>query len=84
MIKLVSIFRDVDQTFINAITSKFTFEVFLEGDFIINYNSVGTTMYFIQHGEAQVINCKGEPIKTLVDGDYFGGMFFPLYNVKFP
>ena len=75
MIKQVSLFKGADQAFIEAITTKFRFEVFMEDDFIIRYNDTGNSMYFIEHGEAQVINSNGQPIKTLVDGDYFGGTY---------
>lgn len=70
---MVPMFKDADEEFLNAIVSKFTYEVFLEGDVIISTHTRGTTMYFIQHGEAQIINCNGEVIRTLVDGEYFGG-----------
>ena len=59
-----------------------TFEVFLEGDFIINTDVMGSTMYFIHHGEAEVINCKGEPIRTLIDGDYFGGIKVMKFSIE--
>lgn len=71
---MVPMFKDADEDFLDAIVSCFTYEVFLEGDLIINAQSKGTTMYFIQHGEADIINCNNEVVRKLVDGDYFGGM----------
>lgn len=69
-------FKDADEDFLNAIVSMFSYEVFLEGDMVINSQTRGTTMYFIQHGEAHVLNCNGEVVRILVDGDYFGGILF--------
>lgn len=70
---MVPMFKDADEDFLNAIVSMFSYEVFLEGDIIINAHTKGSTMYFIQHGEAHVINRNGQVIRVLVDGDYFGG-----------
>ena len=70
---MVPMFKDADEDFLSAIVSMFTYEVFLEGDLIINTHTRGSTMYFIQHGEAQVINRNGQVVRVLVDGDYFGG-----------
>ena len=34
----------------------------------------GVAMYFIEHGEVEVrLKTKINPVKTLTDGDYFGG-----------
>lgn len=71
---MVPMFKNADEDFLNAVVSKFSYEVFLEGDLIINSYVHGTTMYFIQHGEAQLLNCNGEVVRVLVDGDYFGGL----------
>lgn len=73
VLKMVPMFKDTDEDFLNATVSMFSFEVFLEGDLIISTHTRGTTMYFIQHGEAEILNCNGELVRTLVDGDYFGG-----------
>lgn len=70
---MVPMFKDADEDFLNAIVSMFSYEVFLEGDVIISTHTRGTTMYFIQHGEAEVLNCNEEVIRVLIDGDYFGG-----------
>ncbi len=68
-------FKDADEDFLDAIVSMFSYEVFLEGDVIINTHTRGSTMYFIQHGEAQIINRNGQVVRVLVDGDYFGGTY---------
>ena len=73
VLKMVPMFKDANEDFLSAIVSVFTYEVFLEEDLIISAHTRGTTMYFIQHGEAQVINCENEVIGILKDGDYFGG-----------
>ena len=73
VLKMVPMFKDADEDFLSAIVSMFTYEVFLEGDVIINTHTRGSTMYFIQHGEAQIINRNGQVVRVLVDGDYFGG-----------
>ena len=70
---MVPMFREADEDFLDAIVSMFTYEVFLEGDMIISAHTHGSTMYFIQHGEAKVINRNGQVVRVLVDGDYFGG-----------
>ena len=74
VLDMVPMFKNAEEDFLNAVVSKFSYEVFLEGDLIINSYVHGTTMYFIQHGEAQVLNCNGEVVRVLVDGDYFGGL----------
>ena len=77
---MVPMFKDADEDFLSAIVSMFTYEVFLEGDVIISNNSAATTMYFIQHGEVQVVNCNGDVVRVLVDGDYFGGKTRVLHS----
>ena len=72
---MVPMFKDADEDFLNAIVSMFSYEVFLEGDVIINTHTRGSTMYFIQHGEAVIINRDGQVVRVLVDGDYFGGAY---------
>lgn len=79
---MVPMFKDADEDFLNAIVSMFSYEVFLEGDMIISAHTRGTTMYFIQHGEAQIINCNNEVVRTLVDGDYFGGTYTHILPIR--
>lgn len=65
-------FDEADPNFVSRIITKLTFEVFLEGDVIIQEGTMGTEMYFLQEGtvEVRVKNiCQNE----LGDGSYFGG-----------
>lgn len=70
---MMPIFKGANEAFLDAIVSMFSYEVFLEEDVIITSHSKGDTMYFIQHGEAQLINSNSEVVRVLVDGDHFGG-----------
>lgn len=68
-------FQNRDENFINALLFKLDYEVFLEGDVIIQRNAPGDRMFFIDHGQA-VMEMEAEE-RELCDGDYFGGRSEP-------
>jgi len=64
---------DADPSFVNDIVTKLEYEVFQPGDIIIQEDTVGRKMYFIQEGVVTVFKNDGQVVATLSDGSYFGG-----------
>lgn len=68
----VPFFSEADPIFVSEIVTKLRFEVFLEGDVIIQEGSVGTEMYFLREGSVE-IKTNDNLQNILTDGSYFGG-----------
>ena len=75
LIRVVPFFATASEAFITSIITRVSFDVFLPGDYVTQYGSIGTKMYFIQHGVLDVVNRDGKIATTLCDGSYFGGMY---------
>ena len=73
LIRVVPFFAKASDSFIRSIVTRFTFEIFLPDDYVIRCGSVGTKMYFIQHGILDVLNSDNKVAGSLCDGSYFGG-----------
>lgn len=71
LLRKVPLFQERDENFINAVLLKFQYEVFLEGDAIVQRNVPGDRMFFIDHGQV-VMETESEETE-LCDGDFFGG-----------
>ena len=76
LIKIVPFFEDASEAFINCMTTRLKFEVFLPGDYIIRQGTFGSKMYFIQQGTVDVLLPNGKLATSLYDGSYFGGKYF--------
>ncbi|XP_066497272.1 potassium/sodium hyperpolarization-activated cyclic nucleotide-gated channel 1-like isoform X2 [Hoplias malabaricus] len=72
LLKNAPVFQNCDINFINAILPKLQYEVFQEGDIIIQPHALADRMYFIEHG--QVIMEAESFQKQLCDGDHFGDL----------
>lgn len=70
---MVPFFSNAEEPFITSVLTRLKFEVFLPGQHIIRCGSMGSKMYFIQHGSVDVIDSNGDLITHLTDGSYFGG-----------
>lgn len=71
LLRKVPLFQERDENFINAVLLKLRYEVFLEGDAIVQRNVPGDRMFFIDHGQV-VMETESEETE-LCDGDFFGG-----------
>lgn len=71
LLRKVPLFQERDDNFINAVLLKLRYEVFLEGDAIVQRNVPGDRMFFIDHGQV-VMETESEETE-LCDGDFFGG-----------
>lgn len=71
LLRKVPLFQEGDENFINAVLLKLRYEVFLEGDAIVQRNVPGDRMFFIDHGQV-VMETESEETE-LCDGDFFGG-----------
>lgn len=71
LLRKVPLFQERDENFINAVLLKLRYEVFLEGDAIVQRNVPGDRMFFIDHGQV-VMETEFEETE-LCDGDFFGG-----------
>ena len=68
----VPFFSEADPIFVSAIVTKLRFEVFLEGDIIIQEGTIGTEMYFLREGSVE-IRTNNYIRNVLNDGSFFGG-----------
>lgn len=75
LLRKVPLFQNRDENFINVLLFKLDYEVFLEGDVIIQRNAPGDRMFFIDHGQA-LMETESEE-RELCDGDFFGGRSNP-------
>ena len=73
LIRVVPFFASASEAFITSIITRVSFDVFLPGDYVTQYGTIGTKMYFIQHGVLDVVSKDGNVVSTLCDGSYFGG-----------
>lgn len=73
LVRRVPIFRNCDPSFINAILFHLQYEVFQEGDVIMDQNTPGDRMFFIERGQVIVETETSET--ELCDGGYFGGQY---------
>ena len=73
-------FKDACDSFINTVTTRLKFEVFLPGDYIIRQGMFGSKMYFIQQGAVDVLTPSGRVATTLTDGSYFGGTMIGSFS----
>lgn len=71
LLRNVPLFQNRDENFINAVLLKLEYEVFLEGDVIVQRNVPGDRMFFVDHGQVLLeTDCEE---RELCDGDFFGG-----------
>ncbi|XP_066497273.1 potassium/sodium hyperpolarization-activated cyclic nucleotide-gated channel 1-like isoform X3 [Hoplias malabaricus] len=82
LLKNAPVFQNCDINFINAILPKLQYEVFQEGDIIIQPHALADRMYFIEHG--QVIMEAESFQKQLCDGDHFGVFSRPWRTSQMP
>jgi hyperpolarization activated cyclic nucleotide-gated potassium channel 2 len=73
LVAAVPFFTHADHNFVSDVVTKLQYEVFLPGDVIIRYGTVGTKMYFIQEGIVDIIAEDQRVVTSLSDGSYFGG-----------
>ena len=69
----VPFFSDLSPSLITAMITHLKFEVFLPRDYIARAGSIASKMYFIQHGNVEVITDNGDSLAILSEGSYFGG-----------
>ena len=73
LVRVVPFFSNAEESFITSVVTRLTFDVFLPGDYIIRYGTIGNKMFFIQHGVVDIITSDGSVATCLCDGSYFGG-----------
>ncbi|XP_068596052.1 potassium/sodium hyperpolarization-activated cyclic nucleotide-gated channel 3-like [Brachionichthys hirsutus] len=71
LVASMPLFANADPNFVTSMLTKLRFEVFQPGDYIIREGTIGTKMYFIQHGVVSVLTKSSKDTK-LSDGSYFG------------
>jgi glucose-6-phosphate 1-dehydrogenase len=68
----VPLFQGCDAVALNNLAMMLKPEVAGAGDMIIRKGEVGTTMYIICRGQAEVLDGSGKHLATLQEGDFFG------------
>lgn len=71
LLRNMPLFRNKDENVIISIVQRLDYEVYQEGDVIIQENAPGDRMFFIEHG--QVLEENDDFHRELCDGDFFGG-----------
>jgi len=74
LVESVPLMQGLPQGIIEGIVARLKFEVYLPQDIIISSNTLGDSMYFIEHGAVSVLAPSGRSIAQLKDGDFFGEM----------
>ncbi len=73
IIEQVPIFKNASQEFIRDIIMNLKPVIYTPGDNIVTYGELGYEMFFIGHGEVEVMNADGSMIyATLNNGQFFG------------
>ncbi len=72
VIERAPLFKGADPLLLNAVTKALCTATAAAGEIIISKGDTGKEMYLICRGEIEVIDCNGNIVKTLSDGDFFG------------
>lgn len=72
VLEQVPLFEGGDPVFLHSLVMKLKPMVAKEEDFIIQRGDMGTEMYFINRGEVEVLDAKGERMALLSEGNFFG------------
>jgi CRP-like cAMP-binding protein len=73
LVERVSFFKNPEPGFISSVIAVLQPIIAVPGQYIIRAKDVGTAMYFLQKGEAEVLVGDDEMrVSTLETGDYFG------------
>ena len=71
LLKSVPLFSDLDRRELDGVASSMKERVFKAGDTIAEEGKGGVGFFVIEDGEASV-SVKGDTVRTLKNGDYFG------------
>ncbi|XP_065091972.1 uncharacterized protein LOC135712834 [Ochlerotatus camptorhynchus] len=74
LLKYVEMFRGLPRSVVEDIVDNLMYEIFLEGDKLIEAGTQGDSMYFIAYGTAAVYSAGGVELGHLIDGAHFGEM----------
>jgi CRP-like cAMP-binding protein len=75
LVERVSFFKKAEPGFISSVIAMLEPFIAVPGQFIMRAGDVGTAMYFLQKGEAEVLVGPSElKVSKLESGDYFGEM----------
>ncbi|MGA8147320.1 MAG: glucose-6-phosphate dehydrogenase [Gallionellaceae bacterium] len=66
------LFHGADALLLNSAIMALRTDTAAEGEIIIQEGDLAEEMYLICHGEVEVLDDKGQVIRTLMDGDFFG------------
>jgi CRP-like cAMP-binding protein len=72
VLKQSPLFKDGDRVFLEQVILALKPKQVASGEPIITKGDIGRELYLIQHGEVEVLDDAGKPIKLLRDGDVFG------------
>ena len=75
ILEKVPLFKNASEEFISALALRLKPAVYMPKDYIIKKGETGDEMYFISHGDVQVVAEDGQTVyATLSDGAFFGEM----------
>src|SRR5262249_49105104 len=72
VLEKVPLFHGCTPTFLRGLALVLKPDVYDPGDFIVRKGEPGREMFFIAHGEVEVLDDAGEVITTLAEGTFFG------------
>lgn len=74
LLKYVEMFRELPRSVVEDIVDNLKYQIFLEGDKLIEAGTEGDSMFFIAHGTAAVYSAGDAELGHLIDGAHFGEM----------
>lgn len=74
ILEKVPFFRGAERELIVELMSCLTPRIYVPGEKIFKIDDVGDALYFIQHGEVEILSRDGSLIATLSEGSCFGEM----------
>lgn len=72
VVEKVPLFRGASQDFIEDLMNKLEPRILVPGERVFRIDERGDSMYFIHHGEIDIIGRDSSVIATLKDGSFFG------------
>lgn len=72
VIKKVALFKDASADMIEALMHELHPKIYVPGEKVFHLGDVGDGLYFIHHGEVEILDKNSSIIATLKDGAFFG------------
>lgn len=82
LLSKVSLFKDLSKDILENIVKCLKLEIYFTNGVIVQANTIGESMFFIQNGTAAIMSPSGVELGHLSDGSHFGEMALLLKGQK--